>query len=219
MSGKAPDPASTQGISLVVLAAGGGSRFGGEPGDKLLSWYLGKPLVEATLSGMAGAPVDETIVVAGARAGELRDLCEPYGARVVDNPEWGAGMSSSVRLGLSACAPGARAAVVALADQPLVGAEAVERLVAAFECGARAAVATYGGEQRNPALFERGLWPLLMEELSGDAGARSVLRSRPELVVEVPCEGVADPADVDTVEDLRRLEARAAPAAGRERRS
>jgi nicotine blue oxidoreductase len=190
----------------MLLAAGSGSRFGGEPGDKLFADYGAAPLVQATLSGMANAPVDEVVVVAGARAAELAEACEPYGAWVVENPEWEIGMSTSVRLGLSSCASGARGAVVALADQPLVGAAAVERLVAAFEAGAEAAVATYGGEQRNPALFARGLWPLLMDELTGDAGARAILRGRPELVTEVPCDGVADPADVDTEEDLRRLE-------------
>lgn len=210
---------SSTGVSLVLLAAGSGSRFGGSPGDKLLADYGGAPLVEATLSGMDGAPVDEVIVVAGARAEELREACEPYGARVVENPRWTEGMSTSVKAGIGACGPQARAAVIALADQPLAGAEAVERLVDAFEGGAQVAVATYGGEQRNPALFSRTLWPLLMEEMSGDVGARSVLRSRPELVTEVPCDGVADPSDVDIVEDLRRLEARVVPAAGRERRS
>jgi len=115
-------------------------------------------------------------------------------------------MSTSLRLGLAECAPESRAAVVALADQPLAGAAAVERLVAAFEDDAHAAVATYGGERRNPVLFARGLWPLLVEKLSGDAGARAILRERPELVTEVPCDGVADPADVDTVEELRRIE-------------
>lgn len=199
----------SSGVSLVLLAAGRGSRFGGEPGDKLFADYGGEPLVQATLSGMVDAPVDEIVVVAGARFGELGEACEPYGARglrVVQNPEWRAGMSTSVRLGLSSCAAGSRAAVIALADQPLVGAAAVERLVAAFEAGSEAAVATYGGEQRNPALFARGLWPLLMDELTGDAGARSILRERPELLTEVPCDGVADPADVDTGEDLQRLE-------------
>lgn len=196
------------GVSLILLAAGGGSRFGGEPGDKLLADYGGAPLARATLSGMAGAPVNETILVAGARAGELEEACAGHGARIVENPEWEEGMSTSVKAGLSACDPGGRAAVIALADQPLVGAEAVRRLVAAFEGGAEAAVATYSGERRNPAMFARGLWPLLMDELSGDAGARAVFRNRPELarlVTEVPCDDVADPADVDTVEDIQRL--------------
>ncbi|MDQ4106967.1 MAG: NTP transferase domain-containing protein, partial [Actinomycetota bacterium] len=86
----------------------------------------------------------------------------------------------------------------------------VARLVGAFENGARVAVATYEGAPRNPVLFAREVWPLLGRELAGDEGARRFVRRHPELVTEVPCDGVADPADVDTVEDLRDLEERAA---------
>jgi nicotine blue oxidoreductase len=82
----------------------------------------------------------------------------------------------------------------------------VERLVATFTEGAKIAVATYGGKRRNPVLFSREVWPLLEAELAGDEGARSVLKRHSELVVEVPCEGAGDPTDVDTREDLRRLE-------------
>jgi CTP:molybdopterin cytidylyltransferase MocA len=80
--------------------------------------------------------------------------------------------------------------------------------VEAYEGGATVAVATYGGKRRNPALFARGTWSRLEEELSGDEGARGFLRRHPEMVTEVPCEDVADPTDVDTREDLRRLEVR-----------
>ena len=133
-------------------------------------------------------------------------MCEPYyGVRVVENPHWKEGMSTSVRTGLAACEPQTRAAVVLLADQPLMEAGAVERLVEAFERGARIAVATYGGRPRNPVLFSREVWPLLEAELSGDEGARPFLRRHPELVRQVPCDGVGDPADVDTAQDLSRL--------------
>ena len=191
------------GVSAVVLAAGAGSRFGG---GKLLARFGGRALIEVTLDGLRGAPVDETIVVVGTEGERLRNVSTAHGARVVENRDWAEGMSTSVRAGLNACSPGAHAAVVVLADQPLVGAGAVERLVEAFEGGARVVVATYGGEPRNPALIAREVWPLLGREMSGDRGARAVLARHPELVTEVPCDDVADPADVDTVEDLRRLE-------------
>jgi nicotine blue oxidoreductase len=190
-------------VSAILLAAGAGSRFGG---GKLLAPYRGRPLIEASLSNVAGAPVDETVVVVGGEAQRLREVCEPTGARVVENLDWEKGISASVRAGLGALGAEARAAVVLLADQPLVGAGAVERLVAAFDGGARVAVATYGGEPRNPVLFSREVWPLLVTELSGDEGARSFLRRHPELVRPVPCDGVGDPADVDTAEDLRAVE-------------
>ncbi|QIN84818.1 NTP transferase domain-containing protein [Rubrobacter tropicus] len=191
------------GVSAVLLAAGSGSRFGG---GKLLADFGGRPLIEATLENLEGAPVDETIAVLGADAEGLRRICEPHNVRVVENPDWHLGQATSVLAGLRAVRPEARAAVILLADQPFVGAEAVGRLVAAFEGGAEVAVATYGGKRRNPVLFARTVWPTLEEELSGDEGARGLLRRRPELVVEVPCDGVADPSDVDTKGDLRRSE-------------
>jgi molybdenum cofactor cytidylyltransferase len=189
------------GVSAIVLAAGVGSRFGG---GKLLTRLGGQPIIEAVLDNLRDAPVEEVIVVIGADAKRLREVCERYGVRTVDNEEWERGQSTSVLAGLRAC--DGEAAVVLLGDQPLIGAGAVERLVAAFAEGARVAVATYGGKWRNPVLFSRDVWPLLETELAGDEGARPVLRRHPELVVEVPCEGVGDPMDVDTREDLRRLE-------------
>jgi nicotine blue oxidoreductase len=191
------------GVSAIVLAAGGGSRFGG---GKLLARLGGQPIIEAVLDNLLDAPVDEVIVVVGADAKGLREVCERYGVRTVDNEEWELGQSTSVLAGLRACGAETQAAVVLLGDQPLVGAGAVDRLVAAFAEGAKVAVATYGGKRRNPVLFAREVWPLLEAELAGDEGARSVLKQHPELVVEVPCEGVGDPTDVDTREDLRRLE-------------
>ena len=186
-----------------MLAAGGGSRFGG---GKLLARLGGQPIIEAVLDNLREAPVDEVIVVVGAYAERLREVCERYGVRPVANEEWERGQSTSVLAGLRACDKKSRAAVILLGDQPFVGADAVGRLVAAFAEGANVAVATYGGKRRNPVLFSREVWPLLEAELAGDEGARSVLRRHPELVVEVPCEGVGDPTDVDTREDLRRLE-------------
>jgi CTP:molybdopterin cytidylyltransferase MocA len=189
------------GVSAIVLAAGGGSRFGG---GKLLARFGGQPLIEAVLDNLREAPVDEVIVVVGADAEGLREVCERYDVRIVENEEWERGQSTSVLAGLRACA--GDAAVVLLGDQPFIGAGAVGRLVAAFAEGAKIAVATYGGKRRNPALFSREVWPLLEAELDGDEGARPVLQRHPGLVVEVPCEGVGDPADVDTSEDLGRLE-------------
>jgi CTP:molybdopterin cytidylyltransferase MocA len=203
------------GVSAILLAAGAGSRFGG---GKLLAPFRGRPLIEVALSELRRAPVDEIIVVVGAKAGaegeRLRRISTAYETRIAENPHWAEGMSTSVRAGLWACGLETRAAVVLLGDQPLVGAGAVERLVEAFEAGAEVAVATYDGEPRNPVLFARRVWPLLLREMSGDRGARVVLKRHPELVTEVPCDDVADPADVDTVEDLRRLEGLSAPRCG-----
>jgi CTP:molybdopterin cytidylyltransferase MocA len=193
---------SKRAVSAILLAAGAGSRFGG---GKLLAKLNDMPLVEHVLVALEASPVDKTVVVVGADPDKLSEVCKPYRVRVVENPDWVEGMSTSVRAGLRALGPEVRAAIVLLADQPLVGAGAVGRLIEAFEAGAKVAVATYGGEPRNPVLFSREVWPLLEAELSGDEGARPFLRRHPEMVTQVPCDEVGDPADVDTAEDLRRL--------------
>jgi CTP:molybdopterin cytidylyltransferase MocA len=85
-----------------VLAAGAGSRFGG---GKLLAELDGAPLVEHVLSVLEKAPVGETVVVVGADAERVREVCEPYEVRVVQNPGWAAGQSTSVRAGILALGP------------------------------------------------------------------------------------------------------------------
>ena len=175
--------------AAVVLAAGGGSRFGGD-GHKLLAPFRGRPLVVWALE--AASVLDELIVVTGAV--DLDELLPP-GARVVRNERWAEGQATSLAAAIAA-AGGHDAVVVGLGDQPLIPSEAF-RLVAAATA-TPIAVASYDGRRRNPVRLAAEVWALLPVE--GDEGARSLVRGRKDLVTEVACPG--DPADVDTQEDL-----------------
>jgi CTP:molybdopterin cytidylyltransferase MocA len=97
------------------------------------------------------------------------------------------------------------AVVVALADQPLVGAEAVARLIAAYRKGASVAVAVYDGQPRNPVLLAREHWAEVIATATGDQGARTFLRTRPDLVTFVECGDTGRPDDIDTPADLARI--------------
>ena len=101
------------------------------------------------------------------------------------------------------------AVVVALADQPLVGAEAVARLIAAYRDGATVAVAAYDGQARNPVLLARECWADVIAMATGDQGARTFLRARPDLVTVVECGDTGRPDDIDTPADLARITAAA----------
>ncbi|MCO5967187.1 nucleotidyltransferase family protein [Actinoallomurus soli] len=180
----------------LLLAAGEGRRLGT---PKALVEIGGERLVDRGVRMLHEAGCTPIVVVTGAAAIDVA------GAVVVHNPDWRTGMASSLRLGLSALADDCPAVVIALVDQPRVTAEAVRRLRAAYDAGARVAVATYAGLPRNPVLIAHEHFGEAAAGASGDAGARAFLRARPDLVVAVPCEDVAAADDIDTPEDLRRL--------------
>jgi nicotine blue oxidoreductase len=127
------------------------------------------------------------------------------GVLTAHNPDWRSGMGSSLAAGLAAVPDGAAAAVIALVDQPLVGPEAVRRLIAAHAAGASVAVAAYQGAPRNPVLLAREHWPEVIALAVGDAGARPFLRAHPDLVTLVECGDTGRPDDLDTRSDLDRL--------------
>jgi CTP:molybdopterin cytidylyltransferase MocA len=176
----------------VILAAGGGTRFG--PAHKLLADFRGKPLVRWAVDAVLGAGLADVLVVTGAV--DLTAVL-PADAHVVVNPDWAQGQATSLACAVAAAQTrGHDAIVVGLGDQPLILSEAW-RLVA--DCTERPiAAATYGGKRRNPVRLAAEVWPLLPH--AGDEGARTLMRSRPDLVAEVPCPG--DPADIDTQKDL-----------------
>ena len=187
-------------VAGVLLAAGEGSRFG-QP--KALVELNGLTLAERGVNLLRAGGADPILVVTGAAPVELD------GIHTVYNPEWRSGMGSSLRAALGSLDPAAHvaAAVVALADQPLVGAEAVARLIAAYRHGATVAVAAYEGKPRNPVLLAREHWPEVVAMAAGDTGARPFLRARPELVTLVECGDTGRPDDVDTPADLAKIAA------------
>jgi nicotine blue oxidoreductase len=188
----------------VLLAAGQGSRFGR---PKALVELDGETLAERGVTLLRAGGTDPVLIVTGAAQVELRPK---HQARTVYNREWRTGMGSSLRAALRAlteleAGPEIGAVVVALADQPLVGAEAVGRLIAAYRAGAGVAVAAYGGKPRNPVLLAREHWPEVIATATGDQGARAFLRARPELVTLVECGDTGRPDDIDTPADLEHI--------------
>src|SRR5262249_15100247 len=133
-------------VAGVLLAAGEGSRLGG---PKALVEVAGTRLVDRGVALLRDGGAAPVVVVTGAVDVPL------LGVITVHSPGWRSGMASSLAAGLGALPGSCSAAVVALVDQPLIGPGVVRRLVAAYLNGAGIAVASYGGQLRNPVLLAR----------------------------------------------------------------
>ncbi|MFE3547516.1 NTP transferase domain-containing protein [Streptomyces kronopolitis] len=189
----------------LLLAAGGGRRLGGRP--KALLDHRGRPLVEHAARALREGGCDPVHIVLGAAADAVRERADLTGYHLWDNPDWAHGMGSSLRVGLAALdGSGADAVVVSLVDQPGVGAAAVARVVAAYDGGRALASAAYDGRRGHPVLFGAERWADIAATATGDRGARAYLRTHADALTLVECADVAEPYDIDTPEDLRRLE-------------
>jgi CTP:molybdopterin cytidylyltransferase MocA len=180
-------------VAAVVLAAGGGRRYGM---PKALVEYEGSLLVERAVR-TATAVCDPVLVVLGAQAVDVWRTADLGGSAVLANKDWESGMASSLRVGLE----GLRgwpdqvdAALITLVDMPGMTPEALEKVRLQGSPGALA-VATYDGVRAHPVLIGREHWDGVIETLSGDEGARSYLSAHD--VLEIDCTGLADPADLD----------------------
>lgn len=187
----------------LVLAAGGGTRFGASP--KQLADFHGRPLLEwAVRAQCSVAGLERVVVVLGSHASDIRGGVEFGRAETVVCDEWASGQAWSLRRGVAALSAGGAvsAVVVTLGDAPLVTPEVIRLFVDAPPRSR----AVYGGRPGHPVV----LGPeeiAALTSLAGDEGARGLLRGGPELEVGHLCSG----RDVDTPEDLEEVrdEARA----------
>jgi len=169
-------------VAAVVLAAGGGRRYGM---PKALVEYEGSLLVERAVR-TARAACDPVLVVLGAQAVDVWRQADLGGAAVLANKDWETGMASSLRTGLDGLLgwPGrVDAALITLVDMPGMTPEALRKL-AALGSPHALAVATYDGVRSHPVLLGRDHWAGVMETVSGDEGARRYLASSEVAVYE-----------------------------------
>jgi CTP:molybdopterin cytidylyltransferase MocA len=187
----------------VVLAAGSGTRFGG---PKPVAELDGRPLVLHAVEAARTAEIDHVIVVVGHEAEVVATaVADHLDVEVVVNPDHAQGQATSVRAGLTAAQAheAASVAVILLADQPRVDPTVIRQVVTALEDGADVARAAYDDRPGHPVAFPRRVWPRLIDELTGDEGARQLLSQLEVAHVLVPG---AMPADIDHPADLARLE-------------
>ena len=190
-------------IAGVVLAAGQSSRLGR---PKQLLPLRGEPLLRHTVRAILASSLDDVLVVLGHDAEAVRAAIFDLPVRIVFNPEFARGQSTSVRAGLHALTPDTEAAMFLLGDQPGIDPDLIDALIAAWrETNAPVVAPSYADGVGNPVLFDRGVFPELLH-IEGDRGANPIVRAyrRRGSLGTVPVEHAAPP-DVDTEDDYAAL--------------
>jgi molybdenum cofactor cytidylyltransferase len=188
-------------IGAVILAAGESRRMGEA---KLLLPFRGRTILECVIEAVLRSSVDRTVVVLGAYEDRLRPVLAGYPVEIAVNPEYHAGMLSSVRRGLRSLPAEIRAALIFPGDQPGIAVGTIESVLTAYRTTGKGIVL--------PVRSGRGGHPLLLdmkyrtavEGLDSGLGLRSLLALYPSDVERVGVEDSGALLDIDTPEDYRR---------------
>ena len=198
-------------IAIIVLAAGQSRRMG--KNNKLVADVNGTAMVRHTLENIAGVVPDEPIVVSGHEADMVTAALVGLDLKIVHNPKFAAGLSTSLVTGLGALDDEVDGALVCLADMPRVSREDIKKLIAAFDPIENRAICvpTFRGKRGNPVLWGREFFDP-MSRVSGDVGARHLIGAHDDKVVEVEVDSDGVILDVDTPEMLKAINNPAASA-------
>jgi molybdenum cofactor cytidylyltransferase len=193
-------------LAAIVLAAGRSTRMGGS--NKLIAEISGRALVRIATEAALASRARPVIVVTGHQRERVAAALAGLDVVLVHNPDYAAGLSTSLKAGIAAVPGDADGAIVTLGDMPQVDAALIDRLLAAFdpEKGALVVVPTIDGKRGNPVVWSRRFFPELAG-IEGDIGARHLIASYPEAVIEVPVVGKAALVDVDTPDALIAIKA------------
>ncbi len=195
-------PAAPPRIAALVLAAGRSSRMA--PRNKLLlPGQDGTPMVTRVVDAVLASAARPVIVVLGNQAEAVKAALAGRDVRFVTAPDYGSGLSASVRAGIGAVPPEAAGTVICLGDMPLIGPDILQALIAAHAAG-RIAVPTWQGRPGNPVLWDRRYFPELAG-LQGDVGGRVLLERHTDQIVQIPAPDDSVLRDFDTVESLATL--------------
>lgn len=187
-------------VHAIVLAAGRSSRMGGL--NKLLAAFDGEPLIRRSVRRVAKSRASGVTVIVGHQAARVRAALAGTGVGVGENPDFTAGLSTSLKAGVARVPAAAAGALISLGDMPGLNTADFDRLITAFvDAGGNSIVrATHRGKRGNPVILPRALLPDIAA-LEGDTGARHIVEASSSEVIDVEI-GAAASLDVDTPEAM-----------------
>lgn len=195
-----PKPQSPLEVAAVILAAGRSTRMGAA--NKMAVEIAGKPMVRHVIEAAEASRAADIVVVTGHEPETVARLAEGAPVRVVHNPDYADGLSTSLATGIRALGDDMDAAIVLLGDMPRITSEMIDRMIAVAQGSPAGTIvmAAHGGRRGNPVLWPKRHFGELTR-ITGDVGARHLLAEHGATVVAVEL-GEAAGYDVDTPEAL-----------------
>ena len=194
-------------ISAILLAAGESRRMGGQ--NKLLLPFHNTTLLAQVVTTLCDSEADEVVVVLGHEAEQMRGALPDRPFRIVENPDFAQGMTTSIRAGVRAASPQSEGFMICLSDLPFVEPSDYNHLLNAFRKArtqdSQAIVRpVHGGRPGNPVLFSSEYRDLLLahEKLEG---CRGLIKQHPEHVREVEMGTDHILRDIDTPEQYETI--------------
>jgi molybdenum cofactor cytidylyltransferase len=189
-------------LAAAILSAGESRRMGS---PKALIPYRGTTFAGHLLEVTKHPRIGVTRVVLGAGADQIRERLELDDAVVALNPDWPKGQLSSIQAAIRSLPPESTAGLMLCpVDHPIVSAELVARLIAAFDStGKLIVLPTHRGRRGHPMIFGASLYDELLAA-SPDVGARQVVWAHQGDVVEVPTEEEGVILNLNDTETLKR---------------
>lgn len=162
-------------VGIILLAAGASARMG-EP--KQLLRFRGETLLRRTAK-IALAVSKKVVVALGARIEITQKEIEGLPVEFVENNDWEAGMSGSIKAGLEKLLTDAdelKAVIVMVCDQPFADENTLGKIIETYnESNALIIASEYQNTLGVPALFDRKLFPELLA-LDAQTGAKRLIK-------------------------------------------
>ncbi|MBV6441423.1 MAG: Molybdenum cofactor cytidylyltransferase [Saprospiraceae bacterium] len=182
-------------------------RMGGE--NKLLLPFDGKTMLETTLDHILASGTKEIIVVTGYESDKIREVLRNYPVKVVHNPRYAAGMTSSIQAGIRSASHGTDGFMICLSDMPLIAPEIYRNLATVFTEKRQTEERTivqpfFENTPGNPVIFS-SFYKNELLALDYPEGCKPVVQANRQFVVRVDTGTDAILQDADTPRDFEKI--------------
>lgn len=192
-------------IAAIVLAAGRSTRMGAT--NKLLAKFKGKTLLQHVLSNLQQSMISEIIVITGHEAEIVKNSINKFDVQCIENDQYNQGLSTSIKLGVENLTEHAEVVLICHGDMPFVSASIINQIITAYIDNAQIVLPVYLGQKGNPLLWPKRYFRNLIQ-LSGDVGAKQILKEYKDEVIHLDVDNVGILLDIDDSQTLEFVQSK-----------